>query len=133
MRAQFRRNNNLLFSHEGSCALWRAAAVLQFAVGWHKALQSAKKSQLRLQTQRDGYDTDTDVRESYEIQEKVQREQWTAKGTLVTSQESGQSARCGMEQWLIVFLVCTIQYLLDIHAFSIPSSFKIMFVCVILK
>ena len=74
MRAQFRRNNNPLFSHEGSCALWRAAAVLQFAVGWHKALQSAKKSQLRLQTQRDSYDTDTDVQESYEIQEKVQKE-----------------------------------------------------------
>ena len=51
-----------------------AAAALQFAVGWHKALQSAKKSQLRLQTQRDGYDTDTDVRESLEIQEKVQKE-----------------------------------------------------------
>ena len=74
MRAQFRRNNNPLLSHVDSCAQERAAAVLQFAVGWHKALQSAKKSQLRLQTQRDSYDTDTDVRESYEIQEKVQKE-----------------------------------------------------------
>ena len=87
-------------------------------------------------TQKDGInvpDVNTDERDSLEIQEKVQEEPRTAKGTRVTSQESGQSARCGMEQWLIVFLVCTIQYLLDSHAFSIPSSFKIMFVCVILK
>ena len=70
----FRHNNNTLFSHEESCAQESEAAALQFAVGWHKALQSAKKSQLRLQTQRDGYDTDTDVRESHEIQEKVQWE-----------------------------------------------------------
>ena len=89
-------NNNLQFYLEGSCALLGAAAAIQFAVGWHKALQSAKKSQLRLQTQRDGYDTDTDVQESHEIQEKVQWEpslQREATAAPSSSPGRGQSAR----------------------------------------
>ena len=93
---RFRPHNNLQFHEGGSCALWRAAAATQFAVGWHKALQSAKKSQLRLQTQRDGYDTDTDVRESHEIQEKVQWEptlQREATAAPSSSPGRGQSAR----------------------------------------
>ena len=39
-----------------------------------KPCSSAKSQLKRLQTQRDGYDTDTDVRESHEIQEKVEKE-----------------------------------------------------------
>ena len=35
----------------------------------------------KLETKKDGYDTDTDVRESHEIQEKVQKEQRTPLGT----------------------------------------------------
>ena len=72
----FRHNNNPLFSHEDSCALESVAAATQFAIGRHKALQSAKRSQLkRLQTQKDGYILATDERESLEIQEVEKKEQ----------------------------------------------------------
>ena len=37
-------NNNLQFHHEASCALRRAAAATQFAIGWHKALQQCQES-----------------------------------------------------------------------------------------
>ena len=33
----------------------------------------------KLETKKDGYDTDTDVRESHEIQKKVQKERRTAR------------------------------------------------------
>ena len=75
VRAQLRHYNNNA-SHEGSCALWRTAAAPQFAIGRRKALQSAKRSQLkRLQTQKDGYILATDERESLEIQEVEKKEQ----------------------------------------------------------
>ena len=56
--------------HEGSCARRKAAAAPQFAIGRRKALQQGwgAKSQLKI-IQRDGYDTDTDVRDSLEVQE----------------------------------------------------------------
>ena len=75
VRAQLRHYNNNA-SHEGSCALWRTAAAPQFAIGRRKALQSAKRSQLkRLQTQKDGYIPATDERDSLKIQEVEKKEQ----------------------------------------------------------
>ena len=84
--------------HEGSCALWRTAAALQFAVGWHKALQQCQEpaqetpdpeGRLRHRHGRAG-----EPRDPGEGPEGAE----DTLGNSVTSQESGQSARCGMEQ-----------------------------------
>ena len=77
----FRHNNNLLFSHEDSCALESAAAATQFAIGRHKAPTDVPSAKLK--TQKDGNyapDIDTDVRDSHKIQEEVKKkEQRTAR------------------------------------------------------
>ena len=81
MCVRFRLHNNLQFHHEASCALWRAAAATQFAIGRHKATTDVPSAKLK--TQKDGNyapDTDTDVRDSQEIQEEVKKkEQRTAR------------------------------------------------------
>ena len=93
MRAQLRHYNNNA-SHEGSCALWRTAAAPQFAIGRRKALQSAKRSQLkRLQTQKDGYIPAKDERESLKIQEVKKTEQSLQRShgsSAIHDQETGQ-------------------------------------------
>ena len=93
VRAQLRHYNNNA-SHEGSCALWRTAAAPQFAIGRRKALQSAKRSQLkRLQTQKDGYIFATDVRDSLKIQEVEKKEQSLQRShgsSAIHDQETGQ-------------------------------------------
>ena len=61
---RFRRHNNLQFHEGGSCALWRAAAANQFAIG-------------RLKTQKEGQEVPeitTDVRDSLEVEKKEQDE-----------------------------------------------------------
>ena len=56
-------------------------AAPQFAIGRRKALQQGWGAKIQLKIiQRDGYDTDTDVRESLEVQE-VEKERRKAKAT----------------------------------------------------
>ena len=56
-------------------------AAPQFAIGRRKALQQGWGAKIQLKIiQRDGYDTDTDVRDSLEIQE-VEKERRKAMST----------------------------------------------------
>ena len=104
--------------HEGSCALWRTAAALQFAVGWHKALQQCQEPLKRLQTQKDSYDTDTDVRESYEIQEKVKKKELSLqrKATAAPSsrQDLDEFRKCECMESSSFVTLCSILYYFSI-------------------
>ena len=89
----FSGSNSLQLFHEGGCALGKAAAAIQFAIGRHKAPTDVPSAQLK--TQKDGNyapDINKDVRDSHEVQEKVEKEQRTAR-QLRHRPERGQSAR----------------------------------------
>ena len=114
VRAQLRHYNNNA-SHEGSCALWRTAAAPQFAIGRRKALQSAKRSQLkRLQTQKDGYIPATDERDSLKIQEVEKKEQSLQRShgsSAIHDQETGQVHQVVSDLHIVSFYLyvyCTI-------------------------
>ena len=109
VRAQLRHYNNNA-SHEGSCALWRTAAAPQFAIGRRKALQSAKRSQLkRLQTQKDGCILATDVWDSLEIQwveKKEQSLQRSHGSSAIHDQETGQVHQVVSDPHIVSFYLC---------------------------
>ena len=115
---RFRPHNNLQFHEGGSCALWRVAAATQFAVGWHKALQQCQEPLKRLQTQKDSYDTDTDVRESYEIQEKVKKKELSLqrKATAAPSsrQDLDEFRKCECMESSSFVTLCSILYYFSI-------------------
>ena len=77
----FRHNNNALSYTRAAVFRGMQPAAPQFAIGRRKALLQGwgAKNQLKI-IQRDGYDTDTDVRDSLEIQE-VEKERRKAKAT----------------------------------------------------
>ena len=82
-------------------------AAPQFAIGRRKALLQGwgAKNQLKI-IQRDGYDTDTDVRDSLEIQE-VEKERRKAMATPYRHRpEEGdrQLGVCLEQLWWIVFV-----------------------------
>ena len=90
----FSGSNSLQLFHEGGCALGKAAAAIQFAIGRHKAPTDVPSAQLK--TQKDGYyapDIDKDVRDSHEVQEKVEKKEQLTARQLRHRPERGQSAR----------------------------------------
>ena len=94
----FSGSNSLQLFHEGGCTLGKAAAAIQFAIGRHKA--PCEVSSAKLKTQKDGFyapDTVTDVRDyvrdSHEVQEKVEKKEQLTARQLRHRPERGQSAR----------------------------------------
>ena len=87
-------SNSLQLLHEGGCALGKAAAAIQFAIGRHKAPTDVPSAQLK--TQKDGNyapDINKDVRDSHEVQEKVEKKEQLTARQLRHRPERGQSAR----------------------------------------
>ena len=90
-------NNSLQFHEGGSCALWRAAAATQFAIG-------------RLKTKKEGREVPesaTDVRDSLEVEKKEHDE---AEATPSSRQDEDKFSKCEcMESsHLSLCLYCTL-------------------------
>ena len=103
----FRHNNNALSYTRAAVFRGMQPAAPQFAIGRRKALLQGwgAKNQLKI-IQRDGYDTDTDVRDSLEIQE-VEKERRKAMATPYRHRpEEGdrQLGVCLEQLWWIVFV-----------------------------
>ena len=89
---RFRLHNNLQFHEGGSCALWRAAAATQFAIG-------------RLKTQKEGQgvpDIAMDVRDSLEVEKKEHDE---PEATPPSCQDEDKFSKCECMAWR-VNIVC---------------------------
>ena len=83
-----------------------------------KPCSSAKSQLKRLQTQKDSYDTDTDVRESYEIQEKVKKKELSLqrKATAAPSsrQDLDEFRKCECMESSSFVTLCSILYYFSI-------------------
>ena len=94
---RFRLHNNLQFHEGGSCALWRAAAAPQFAIG-------------RLKTQKEGQEVPeitTDVRDSPEVEKKEHDE---PEATPSSRQDEDKFSKCECLESPIYHFVYIVHY-----------------------
>ena len=101
---------------------WEQQQQLSSPLAGTKPCSSAKSQLKRLQTQRDGYDTDTDVRESHEIQEKVEKEPEPAEEATAApssrAQDENEFSKC--ECWRVPYHILVV----IVHYFSVILFMK---------